>query len=162
MHDPDASQTLAPPTEEQFNNLVAFLLSPTVDTDPSHYPFPIYITEDNKWRWDAYEGMAEYNIFKFRHEIRDPPRRSLRRHHAKCVISVRDWPEYWEVSTIRQQGAKPSRGEARDEALVAACRERLKRIITPTTACGEWDDEEQSRLQPDPKKRGRPPYFFER
>ncbi|KAH8768345.1 hypothetical protein F5883DRAFT_554419, partial [Diaporthe sp. PMI_573] len=69
IHNPEATSTLAPPTENQFNDLVAFLLSPTSDTDPSRCPLPIRITRENKWRWHAYDGMVDYHIFKFRHEI---------------------------------------------------------------------------------------------
>lgn len=160
LHVPEASSTLAPPTEKQFNDLVAFLLSPTTpttDTDPSHCPLPIYITRENKWRWRAYEGMVDYNIFKFRHEIPNgPPRR-----RNPCVISMKDWPELDEQQTIEQEGFKELRGGVCDEDLIAACRERLKRISTPTSRCYHWNDEEQSRLQPDPKKQGRPPYFFD-
>lgn len=157
IHVPETTSTLAPPTEKQFNDLVAFLLSPTADTDLSNHPLPIRITGENKWRWHAYYGMIDYHIFKFRHEIPNYPRR--RRDH--CVVSIKDWPEVYERQTIDQEGLKPLRGLARDEGLVAACQDRLKRIATPTSRCYDWDDEEQSRLQPDPKKQGRPPYFFD-
>lgn len=161
IHDPEASSTLAPPTEKQFNDLVAFLLSPTADADPSRCPLPIRLTTENKWRWHAYEGMADYNIFKFRHEIPNPPPRLRRPRPCPGVISMRDWPELHESQTIEQEAFKQLRRGVRDEDLIAACRERLKRISTPTSRCYHWDDEEQSRLQPDPKKRGRPPYFFD-
>ncbi|KAG8158740.1 hypothetical protein KVR01_011183 [Diaporthe batatas] len=151
IHIPEIIDTLAPPTEKQFTDLVAFLLSPTADTDPSHCPLPIRIGFQNKWRWHHYEGMVDYNIFKFRHEVPNYPRRRRR----ECVVCIKDWPELDEYQTIWSH-----RGVC-DEDLIAACEERLKRIATPTSACYHWDDEEQSRLQPDPKKQGRPPYFFD-
>ena len=156
IHVPEASSTLAPPTEKQFNDLVSFLLSPTSDTDPSRCPLPIRITRENKWRWHAYDGMVDYHIFKFRHEI---PKGARRRDH--CVISIKDWPETYEQQTIENEGIKGLDGGACDEGLIAASLERLKRIATPTSRCYHWNDEEQSRLQPDPKKQGRPPYFFD-
>lgn len=158
IHAPEASSTLAPPTEKQFNDVVAFLLSPTADTDPSHCPLPMHITTENKWRWHAYEGMADYNIFKFRHEIPNAP---SRRRHRHFVVTRRDWPELHEKQILEQEGFKKLRGGVCDEELMAACRERLKQISTPTSRCYYWNDEEQARLQPDPKKRGRPPYFFD-
>lgn len=157
IHVPEAYSTLAPPTEKQFNDLVAFLLSPTADTDSSHCPLPMRITTENKWRWHAYYGMVDYNIFKFRHEIPNYPRRR----RVDCVVSIKDWPELREQQTIEQEWFRELRGGVRDEDLITACRERLKRISTPTSRCYYWDDEEQSRLQPDPKKQGRPPYFFD-
>lgn len=113
------------------------------------------ITGENKWRWHAYEGMVDYHIFKFRHEI------PLKRPRDHCVISEKDWPEWLDECTIETEMIKRADGEAYNEALVTAARERLKRTSTPTSRCYSWDDEEQSRLQPDPKKRGRPLYFFD-
>lgn len=56
---------------------------------------------------------------------------------------------------------KRADGEAYDEALMAAARERVRRTATPTSRCCSGEDEVMSKLQPDPKKRGRPPYFFD-
>lgn len=132
-----------------------FLLSPNLDTDANRCPLPIRITEENKWRWHAYDGMVDYHIFKFRHEIpRVRPRED-------CVMTVQDWPEWRYKDTIETEQIKKLDGEAYDEALVAAARVNLRRTATPTSRCYSWDGEEMSRLQPDPKKQGRPPYFFD-
>lgn len=99
--------------------------------------------------------MVDYHIFKFRHEI------PLVRPRERCVMTTKDWPESYDQETIETELIKKLEGEDYDESLVAAARERLKRTSTPTSRCYSWDDEEQSRLQPDPKKQGRPPYFFD-
>lgn len=130
-----------------------FLLSP--NPDPNRCPLPMRITEENKWRWHAYDGMVDHHIFKFRHEV------PLVRHRDHCVITTKDWPEWRDQDTIEIELIKMVDGEAYDEALVAAARERLRRTATPTSRCYSWNEEEQSRLQPDPKKQGRPPYFFD-
>lgn len=115
------------------------------------------ITEENRWRWHGYDGMVDHHIYKFRHEI---PRWPRPRDH--CVITTNDWPEWRDQCTIEDEWINPLEGEAPpDKALVAASRERLRRTATPTSRCYHWDEEEQAKLQPDPKKRGRPPYFFD-
>lgn len=163
IHHPEATLTLTPPTEKQFNNLVDFLLStpsdksPPSDKNPSRCPLPVHITAENKWRWHPYDGMVDYHIYKFRHEI---PTGARPRDH--CDIGIKDWPEANEQQIIETEGIKSlEEDEVYDEGLVAACWDRLKRTATPTSRCYCWNDEEQSRLQPDPKKRGRPPYFFD-
>lgn len=97
----------------------------------------------------------DHHIFKFRHKI------PLKRYPDHYMISTRDWPEWGEQDAIEEQMEKRAEGEGYNEALVAAAREMMRRTTTPTSRCYAWDDEEMSRLQPDPKKRGRPPYFFD-
>lgn len=132
---------------------MVFLSSP--NPDPGTAPLPMRITQENKWRWHAYDGMVDYHIFKFRHEI------PLERPRDHCVITEKDWPEWVDECNIETELIKRAEGEGYDEALVTAARERSKRISTPTSRCYHWNEEEQMRLQPDPKKRGRPPYFFD-
>lgn len=103
--------------------------------------------------------MVKYNIFKYRHELpRERPRR-----HWPCVITGQDWPEAGDRQTATSEWMKKSEGKPYDEALIAACVERSRRMITPASIYGKlfWEDEDLARLQPDPWKRGRPPYFFD-
>lgn len=154
IHSPNLVFTIAPPSEKQFNDLVGFISSP--NPDPGRCPLPIRITQENRWRWHPYDGRVEHNIYKFRHEV---PQGARDRDH--CVITPVDWPEYIDQDTIEREMEKQLEGEDPDEDLIEACRERLKRTVTPTSRCYHWNEEEQSKLQPDPKKRGRPPYFFD-
>ncbi|KAG8158653.1 hypothetical protein KVR01_011775 [Diaporthe batatas] len=147
--------TIAPPSEKQFNELLDFILSP--NPDHGRCPLPIRITKGNKWRWHPYDGMVKYHIYKFRHDV---PEGARPRDH--CVITTVDWPESADEDTILTQYERRLMGEGDpDEDLIRTCRERLKRTTTPTSRCYHWNEEEQAKLQPDPKKRGRPPYFFD-
>lgn len=158
LHNPKSASTIAPPTERQFSDLLDFLLSPSPSPqiDTSLCPLPIRITLENKWRWHDYRGKADHHIFKFRHEIpREPPFRD------HCVINPKDWPEYGDWALIEEETMKPLDGGVCDAVLVAAAMERMRQISTPTSRCYAWEEEEMARRQPDPKRRGRPPYFFD-
>lgn len=145
--------TIAPPTEEQFNNLFGFLLSPSPDTAQS--PLPIAITTANKWRWDPWDAMGKFHIFRDRYERRLPPRHFYRRPHN---VRAKDWPELAEVSILRREATF---GKPVAEAEKAAAKERLTQQITPSSRY--WQDyvDEICRLQPVKKMQGRPPYFFD-
>lgn len=52
---------LAPPTEKQFNDLVAFLISPSPDLTVQ-CPLPIEITMESKWRWRTYAAMTQHQV----------------------------------------------------------------------------------------------------
>lgn len=77
------------------------------------------------------------------------------------MINPKDWPEYGDWALIQEETMKPLDGGVFDEVLVAAATERMRQISTPTSRCYAWEEEEMARRQPDPKRRGRPPYFFD-
>ncbi|KAG8167953.1 hypothetical protein KVR01_003642 [Diaporthe batatas] len=131
---PKSASILAPPTERQFTDLLDFLLSPSPSpqADTSLYPLPVRITQENKWCWHRYRGKVDHNIYRFRHEL---PRYPY---------------QYGDCYLIEEEAMKPLDGGVCDEALVVAAMERMRQICTPA-----------SRRQPDPKRRGRPPYFFD-
>lgn len=56
---------------------------------------------------------------------------------------------------------KKAVGEPYDEDLVAASVKTLRQTTTPTSRCYSWEDGEVAKLQPDPRKQGRPSYFFD-
>lgn len=99
--------------------------------------------------------MVDYNIFKFRHEI------PLVRYREHCSVRPNDWPELEQRSIIKREMMKKAGGEAYDEELVASCVKTMRHTTTPTSRCYSWEDDEIAKLQPDPKKQGRPPYFFD-
>lgn len=136
-----------------------FLLSTSSEAEPSRCPLPILITQENKWRWHPYDGKVDYHIYKFRHEVPNGPKP---RDH--CDIDETDWPEVFEQQEIETEMDKKMDGEDCDEERIIAARERMKQIVTPTSRIHPkrfWNEEEMSRLQPDPKKQGRSPYFFD-
>lgn len=144
--------TLAPPTEDQFNDLLAFLLSPSPDTAPS--PLPITITSANKWRWEPYYAMATHHIFRDRYERKLPPPHLYRRKHSK---RDHDWPELADMALLRRESWH---GIPVPEDEKAAARERLKQI-TPSSPYWSHFEELICGLQPVKKMQGRPPYFFD-
>ncbi|KAH8774455.1 hypothetical protein F5883DRAFT_412019 [Diaporthe sp. PMI_573] len=145
--------TIAPPTKEQFDGLVHYLLSPT--PDHNHCPFPIEITPDNRWRWHPYDGRVKHHIWRNRHEIPEGPRP-----RAKDVINAYDWPERIEEINIRRELAKKEAGEPFDEAFLTAAME-TNRQITPTSRLWAYHEKEIMELEPDRKRQGRPSYFFD-
>ncbi|KAH8782652.1 hypothetical protein F5883DRAFT_130470 [Diaporthe sp. PMI_573] len=147
--------TLAPPTENQFKSLIGFLLSPEPDLACS--PLPISISKENRWRWNAYDALTEHHIFKNPYEI--PIEETFRRYD--CTFRPSDWPEMddYEVGSLELR--KKEAGQPYDEDLLKTTWERLARTITPTSRYWNELEGEIVRIQPDRKKQGRPPYFFD-
>lgn len=154
IHNTSRNFTIAPPTEQQFNELVGFLLSPSPHQE--RCSLPITVGPENRWRWEPYEAMMSHNIFKNRHDI--PMMRPKRM--QRCAISEYSWPEHIDDIEMSKQAAKKAAGEPYDEAsLVESKRRRLQ--ITPTSMLWDRCKDEIARLEPDRKKHGRPPYFFD-
>ncbi|KAI1656698.1 hypothetical protein F4813DRAFT_397277 [Daldinia decipiens] len=141
--------TIFPPTETQFENLVDFLLSPTAD--PSRCPLPITCTADNKWRWEPYEAMAYYHIFRDRYERKLPED-----YRYSDVQSARNWPEVNDrYIDFQQQMAKREELPVDEDAWKAA-KDNLRKI-TPSSPAWYWEKPERM----EKKMLGKPPYFFD-
>ncbi|KAI3393264.1 hypothetical protein diail_4523 [Diaporthe ilicicola] len=154
IHNPVRFHTIAPPTDEQFNQLVEFLLSP--NPDHSHCPIPIKVTPNNRWRWDPYPAMVYHNIFRNRYEIPDEHFQRSRRE----IITELSWPECAEETELVEQAARKAAGEPYDKpSLIEVDSKRLQ--ITPTSWYWDQRKDEICELEPDKKKQGRPPYFFD-
>lgn len=62
-------RTLYPPTPDQFDSLINFLLS-----DPKEgatCPLPIHGTNENRPRWHPYDALAKYHIFRDKYIVRN-------------------------------------------------------------------------------------------
>lgn len=145
--------TIAPPTKEQSEGVLRYLLWPT--PDHNHCPFPIEITLDNRWRWHPYYAMVKYHIFRNWHEIPEGPR--PREPH---VVNAYGWPERIEGINTRRELAKKEAGEPFDEVFLTAAME-TNRQVTPTSRLWEYHKKDIMELEPDVKRQGRPPYFFD-
>lgn len=161
LQNANLSATLAPPTEEQFNKLMDYLLLPEDDPAPldDETPLPIVVTMDNKWRWDEYKGIVHHNITSALVEDPIAPPR-----HRKKSNHPHDWPEMEECFTIIDSSNRSEESKcdsATELAHVALAVERLMTTITPTSPFWSAFAAQMERIQPDPKKRGRPPYFFD-
>jgi hypothetical protein len=65
----------------------------------------------------------------------------------------------FEYGVLREETRKKAAGEPSD---LEGARKRLGQVITPTSIY--WDmfsESEMIQIQPDERKRGRPPYFFD-
>lgn len=110
------------------------------------------VTPDNKWRWDPYAARTEYHIFKYRHDIPNGPRP-----RRKDVITENTWPEIIDRNRLAEEfEGSPSNGAAQNLA-----RTRIAMSISPNSRLWEIFRKDIVRLQPDAKKQGRPPYFFD-
>lgn len=155
MHNIHQASTLTPPTEKQFKSIIEFLLLP--DPDYTTIPLPIQITVENKWRWHHSIGRIHYNIFKYPSEV---PWIEYR-YGCHDYEGIRNWPENHEYEVIELEKIKKESGEPFDEALIAEMWSRIKRTITPTSPFWEEVEEDIVQMEPDKKKQGRPPYFFD-
>lgn len=133
--------------------MTRYLLS--TSPDHNYCPFPIKITPDNRWRWHPYSGRVKHHIWRNRHQIPQGPRP-----RAHCVIKANDWPEIFEEIDIRRELAKKEAGEPFDEAFLAAAME-TNRQVTPTSRLWDYHKKTIMELEPDEKRQGRPPYFFD-
>jgi hypothetical protein len=116
-------QTLYPPTEEQFDDLVKFLTS--VPNEDSRCPFPIHGTRVNRPRWDAYDAFAYHHIFRDKYERKlpsKPPR-------PGCVRSGVDWPELEDQRILMLANfMTPEGGSYSNEEEVAAAKKGIRNI----------------------------------
>lgn len=110
------------------------------------------VTPDNKWRWDPYDARTEYHIFKYPHDIPNGPRP-----RRKNVVTDNTWPEIIDRNRLAEEIEKnPSNSAAQNSA-----RTKIAMSISPNSRLWETFREDIMRLQPDVKKQGRPPYFFD-
>ncbi|KAK3360753.1 hypothetical protein B0T25DRAFT_588984 [Lasiosphaeria hispida] len=127
--------TIHPPTPRQYDALISFLVTPA-NPDIS-CPLPIHATSENRWRWDPFDAITKYHIFRDRYE-RKPPRSSIK---DGCVHRASNWPETGDemIYTLKQYRA--AQGE---ESFDQAERERLEENmnkITPSSPLwrGKWE-----------------------
>lgn len=130
-----------------------FLLNP----DSKDCPLPITITAENKWRWNASSGRVIYNIFKYPSEVPI----AIDRDSCHDRDEARNWPENNDYEVIQREIMKRKSGESFDESLIAEMWSRIKKTITPTSYLWEELEQEIIEMEPDEKKQGRPPYFFD-
>ncbi|KAF4468892.1 hypothetical protein FALBO_4208 [Fusarium albosuccineum] len=120
--------TLYPPTPDQFDSLVRFLLSGPDEDVPC--PLPIHGTRDNIPRWHPYHALAEYHIFRDKYERKlpsEPPKRG-------CTLVNADWPELRDKWIIENQDYIRSSGGVLTDEDLAAAQARLEKV-TPSSPC---------------------------
>ncbi|KAM5346932.1 hypothetical protein ACJ41O_009937 [Fusarium nematophilum] len=121
--------TLYPPTPEQFESLVKFLLS-RPDEEHAPCPLPIHGTKENRPRWHAWHAIARYHIFRDKYERHVSPEPPARH----CVEVNADWPEMGDEWIVLNQDYIRSEGGKLSEEDIAAALARL-REVTPSSPC---------------------------
>ncbi|AEO71879.1 uncharacterized protein THITE_2083603 [Thermothielavioides terrestris NRRL 8126] len=109
-------RTIYPPTPKQYDALIDFLLGQAPPTDGSNCPIPIHPTLENRWRFDPWDSMTRFNIFRDRYE-RKPPRGSKPR---SCVRS------------------EVRKGKPLNQAAMAAALQRLRQITPSSPLWADW------------------------
>lgn len=119
--------TIYPPTPQQYDALINFLVGP-VDRDTS-CPLPIRATSENRWRWDPFDSMTKYNIFKDQYE-RKPPRLSLK---DGCIRRPADWPETGDEMVYALKQYRAAEGEEPFDQVEKERLEENMKKITPSS-----------------------------
>lgn len=120
-----APLTLFPPTSDQFDSLIRFLLQP----DAGPCPLPIEASRLNGYRYHPHDAITRFNIFRDRYERKEPPTRST--HHK--WNNATNWPEVeWQFEWITLQ-EKRAQGIEIDEAELTAAEEGMQRITPSST-----------------------------
>ncbi|KAG6354041.1 hypothetical protein INS49_005012 [Diaporthe citri] len=132
--------TLFPPTDDQFESLVRFLMSPlqdgpTADQKPSSrsVQLPIKASSLNGWRYHPDGAMCRFNIFRDRYERLEPPTKRW----SNSILSGTNWPETGYEMTLMLLDIDRRNGKPVDEAVVAEAQAGIKRI-TPSSPI--WPD----------------------
>ncbi|KAF7554764.1 hypothetical protein G7Z17_g2638 [Cylindrodendrum hubeiense] len=120
--------TLYPPTPEQFDALISFLLA-KLDDEVS-CPLPILGTRMNRPRWDAYDAITRFHIFRDKYERKIPTTRP----EPGCVRGGADWPEILDERIVITAMQNRNWGVPVDEEELAAAKARLKEV-TPSSPC---------------------------
>ncbi|KAI1020993.1 hypothetical protein LB503_009995 [Fusarium chuoi] len=121
-------RTIYPPTDQQFEQMIQFLVDESESHDnASAHPFPILATPQNRWRWDPWDAMAHYNIYRDRFERKISPSKG-----KPCVLNSIDWPEIKDDLYLINAMHERLEGKSVDEDEIATAKEGLTKI-TPSS-----------------------------
>ncbi|KAK1766304.1 hypothetical protein QBC33DRAFT_579124 [Phialemonium atrogriseum] len=120
-------RTLYPPTKEQFEALVAFLLADLSSGLHVDCPLPIHGTRLNRPRWDPWLSMR-FHIFRDRYErvipARPPPHR--------VTHTFTHWPELEDQWVITEMDMRRESGQPVDKEVLKRAYEGLT-LLTPSS-----------------------------
>lgn len=127
-------RTIYPPTASQYDALISFLLGPEPALDGADCPLPMHPTLENRWRYDPWDAMTRFNIFRDRYERKAPT--GPKRH--RCVKSGVDWPELNDERLIFALQDEAEGGKPLDQDAIDAALERLKQITPSSPLWNDW------------------------
>jgi hypothetical protein len=114
--------------------MIHFLIDDSDGHDTvSAHPFPILATSQNRWRWDPWEAMTHYNIYRDKFERKVSPTK-----RKTCVLDSIDWPEVKDNLFLINAMHDHLEGKPVDEDEIAAAKEGLTKI-TPSSPL--WSNE---------------------
>ncbi|KAK3997444.1 hypothetical protein QBC44DRAFT_354930 [Cladorrhinum sp. PSN332] len=127
-------KTLYPPTNQQYDALIHFLLADQASEAPTPCPIPILATDQNRWRYSAEDAMIKFNIFRDWYERKPPAPNPNEGDRTYCVRHTAvDWPELGDEQIVMNSYHQRAQGEAVDSAEVEAAIGRLRTTITPSS-----------------------------
>ncbi|KAL4731608.1 hypothetical protein ACLX1H_000583 [Fusarium chlamydosporum] len=121
--------TLFPPTTEQFQKLTNFLLEDRTSPDEPDCPLPLRATSENRWRWSAWDAIAQYHIFRDKYERRFSPTKPRPNWRSST-----DWPEIADDLFLVNAMHEHREGKIVDKEKIRAALENLKKV-TPSSPC---------------------------
>ena len=136
-----SAATLFALTPKQFDQLVHFLLdddlevdadagsSRQADTAPS-FPLPIVATLENRWRWDPWDAIARFHIFRDRYERKVAATKP--KFHQQCRM-VFDWPELGDQMLLDHWDYERRQGGHVDQEVFGSL-ERSIKMVAPSSA----------------------------
>lgn len=120
-------RTLYPPTKEQFEALVAFLLADLSSGCHVDCPLPIHGTRLNRPRWDPWLSMR-FHIFRDRYERVIPAQPPSHR----VTHTFTHWPELEDQWVIMEMAMRRESGQPVDEEVLKRAYEGLT-LLTPSS-----------------------------
>lgn len=103
--------TIYAPTASQFNDLITFLGDVDEQAAMSKCPLPVNDGFLDRFRWDPWEAMARFHVFRDRHERRISPTRHPRFRYMK---NARHWPEAMDMVYLGRQVGDEAAGRPVD------------------------------------------------
>ncbi|KAM0209437.1 hypothetical protein ACHAQI_006484 [Fusarium lateritium] len=126
--------TLFPLTTDQFQALTDFLLGDADSPDSKESPLPFRASSKNRWRWDDWDAIAKYHIFRDKYERYAQPTKPPPNYRSSI-----DWPEIADDLYLIDAMHEHWNGRPMDTDEIRAALERLQQI-TPSSPV--WENRE--------------------
>lgn len=111
-----------------------FLLGKKDESAAVENPLPIRATSENRWRWDAWDAIAKYHIFRDKYERLVSPTKPPTSYRSSV-----DWPEIADDFYLIDAMHEHYEGKDVDKDEIRAALERLKQV-TPSSPI--WENRE--------------------
>jgi hypothetical protein len=114
--------------------LINFLLGDPDSADFEESPLPFRASSKNRWRWDDWDAIARYHIFRDKYERYAQPTKPPPNYRSSI-----DWPEIADDLFLVDAMHEHWNGRPVDKDEIRAALERLKQI-TPSSPV--WENRE--------------------